>query len=57
MSRASLTEISEINEKMKHALKESRRLYQISLNAMFASRRIDKGINGFVEVTSSTLLL
>lgn len=52
MSIVTLSEISEINEHTKDVLKESRRLYRVSLNAMFASRRINVGIDGFIEVTS-----
>ena len=52
MSTIKLSEISEINKRMKFVLHESRKLYRVSLNAMFASRQINVGIEGFVEVTS-----
>jgi len=52
MSDITLKEITEINKRMRLALHESRRLYRVSLNAMFASRKINVGVEGFIEVTS-----
>ncbi len=52
MSDISLKEISEINKRIRYALHESHRLYRVSLNAMFASRKINVGVEGFIEVTS-----
>lgn len=52
MSDITLREITEINKRMRLALHESRRLYRVSLNAMFASRKINIGVEGFIEVTS-----
>lgn len=52
MSDITLKEITEINKRMRSALHESRRLYRVSLNAMFASRKINVGVEGFIEVTS-----
>ncbi len=46
-----LKDISEINERMKLVLNESKHLYRVSLNALFASRQINVGIDGFIEVT------
>jgi len=47
----SLKEIGEINKRMHLVLSESRHLYRVSLNAMFASRKISVGVEGFIEVT------
>ncbi len=52
MSDITLKEITEINIRMRLALHESQRLYRVSLNAMFASRKINVGVEGFIEVTS-----
>jgi len=51
MSDITLKEITEINKRMRLALYESQQLYRISLNAMFASRKINVGVEGFIEVT------
>lgn len=52
--QASLTlnDVARINENMKQIVQASNRLYVISLNAMFASRAISHGTNGFIEVTA-----
>ena len=52
MTDVTLKEISEINKRMHAVLEESRRLYRVSLNAMFASHNIEHGVEGFIEVTS-----
>lgn len=52
MTDVSLRDISEVNERMKSVLNESRQLYRVSLNALFASRQISVGIDGFIQVTS-----
>jgi len=41
MIDVNLHDISEINERMKSVLLESRHLYRVSLNALFASRKIN----------------
>lgn len=48
----SLTTVARINENMKTIVNGSNSLYVIALNAMFASRAITNGANGFVEVTA-----
>ena len=37
---------------MHNVLTESRKLYRTSLSAMFVSRKINIGVEGFIEVTS-----
>lgn len=52
MASLTLNNVAVINENMKKIVQSSNRLYVISLNAMFASRAISHGTNGFIEVTA-----